>query len=112
MNKLTYEDCISLKNAGFPQPLVGKGFKKNGIECAYDVSKYIEFKEDYIYLPSLEEIIEQCGEGFDQLTRSIDQGGETYWWASSINPKLREFNADSPIIAVKNLYCALNPKKI
>lgn len=99
---MNYETALKLKNAGFPQT-TPSGNYRNG--------HYIVEGKETCYDPTLEELIEGCGEGFDRLwkvDKSYD-GGNTKWCATGSN----DFNdgcGPTPSEAVANLYLALNKK--
>lgn len=102
---LTYQDCQELKDAGFPQELNGDYVLVNGTkrEGFYDK----EFAG--VYCPTLEELIEECGERFVDLINSTKYESDVKWQANGENTDT-QFGS-SPIQAVKNLYCALNKTK-
>lgn len=93
MNKLTYQDCIELKEAGFQL-----------VPCHQNYKDSFQFPDGtYRAVPKLEELIDVCGDGFINLKKV---GG--LWEAYS---SLEDFHlGSSPIQAVKNLYIALNKK--
>lgn len=98
---ITYELAKQLKDAGFPQgissfnfiaddglPLVSHGYSWSG-ECAY--------------IPTLSELIEACGDRFDQLDK--DLGG---FHCRPCIGVCERYN--TPEEAVAKLYIALNKK--
>lgn len=95
MNKLTYEDCLELKDAGFPQNKYREGTKGAG-------PVYFE------YYPTLSELIEECG----ALSLFVLMKDHLGWSAGCGNDLLNGTKASgsSPEQAVKNLYIALNKK--
>jgi hypothetical protein len=115
MNKLTYQDCVELKDAGF------KSKSRTFILPDGTTYDWMEFKTGGVLLPSLSELIEECGLGFDKLyyrpTGQALDDGKGAWYARKAYPllyegiKVPDFRGQSPEQAVKSLYCALNPKK-
>lgn len=118
---LTYEDCKELKDAGFPQGesldnVIAYGtafaYLHNGNPSEELLNKYTNalkslkemYKDDkeYVYVPTLAELIEACGEGFFVLQRGVNNH-----WVASIGES-NHFLGDSPEQAVKNLWIALN----
>lgn len=98
---MTYEDALELKNAGFPQ--YGEGKKTGSINS--------EGRGEAIYIPTLEELIEACGDRFLQLEK-------IYVSNEFIALGLNELNyrpigkGSTPEQAVKNLWMVLNKKQI
>lgn len=92
---ITYELAKELKDAGFPQNILGK------------VDDWV------VRMPSLFELIESCGDNFDYLERGT-QGG---WYAYHENFGATEEEScddsghgSSPEEAVARLWLALNKK--
>lgn len=78
---MDYKLAKKLKDAGFPQKQeVCTGcVDSNGIESKYFQPFVKEgLEDDYAYLPSLQGLIEACGDGFFRLTKH--QG----FWSASI----------------------------
>lgn len=99
---LTYNDCKELKEAGFPYP-----DNWEDLMTLDDLSG-----RGKMYRPSLEHLIEACGDRFRSLT-NWGRVGELGGWnaiSESIDEKFISVYSDSPIQAVKNLYCALKTK--
>lgn len=130
MTPLTYQDALDLKKCGFPQKvLYGDTFwDTNNIQFQpYQIGNSDDMdkttggwnpalnrendtaKPAYVKVPSLGELVRECGEGFDSLSIAYDEG-KPYWWASASGEKIREFSGSTPEQAVKNLYCALHKK--
>lgn len=133
MNHLTYEECIELKEAGFPQGNaewywattwnIGDPFTyhKNAGSLQLD-------NKTTVAKPTLESLIDACGEDFESIERfeqGIDGKGLISFIAKMTDDAwdrvkgLTECGVkeccgqewgDSPIQAVKNLYVALNKK--
>jgi len=57
--------------------------------------------------PTLEELIEACGEDFERMTRGRDPVEEWNWYAHS-DSRRAEGHGDTPIEAVARLWLALN----
>lgn len=64
-------------------------------------------KTNWVVVPSLEELIEACGEEFYSLSKSFDRWVAVYG-TPGVATGLTE--GSSPIQAVASLYCALHPK--
>lgn len=73
--------------------------------------------EEYVHVPTLEELIEACGEKFFALEFVINggiDGKERLWWAYSrkeIVPEAYECGGSTHEEAVANLYLALHTEK-
>lgn len=105
---MNYSLAKELKDAGFPQDLfLGSHFySKDGIRWHENIEReatYGDCKE-----PTLEELIEACGDVFWTLTHSV---GYKQWYAeSSDNGTERQGYGESPAEAVARLWLALNKK--
>lgn len=98
---MDYSLAKRLKDSGFPQ-------------VGYPVGIGTEDNPETAVIPSLEEFIEACGEGYHNLERGInsyignwycnfyDDDGQTFWSSSGKTPKE----------AVANLWLLLNEKKV
>ena len=104
---MNYELALALKNAGFPQ-------EGNGI--SYDVLTSAGVYEDNVfrenvYYPTLEELIEACGDKFAELSRGNSQV-DAPWTASGFPIKLGNAGqGKTPLEAVAHLWLALNKTK-
>ena len=67
---------------------------------------YSDEVEEHFYEPTLEELIDACGDGFERLVRSVD-GKE--WRAYSKNASNQQ-TGKTPSEAVANLWLALQKK--
>lgn len=94
---LSYQTALRLKEAGFPQK-VRSVIVGNEDSFVPDPNHL----DGYIYSPTLEELIESCGERFDGLYR----GGELGWWAT--DGEGIKMDGDTATSAVANLWLALN----
>ena len=127
---MTYELALKLKEAGFPPPNEMKGFQSwcvdkmgraffrkserypDGHICQFIPGQMYD-AINYIYIPTLSELIEACGEDF-VLQRDKDKIFDYEWIAGT------GINADGEIqercygetneVAVANLYLALHNK--
>jgi hypothetical protein len=109
--KLTYQDALELKEAGFPQEQKkGHYIFPNETYRSENGDGSVHHDEDKCYQATLEELIEACGEEIVGMQRRLDGG-----WYVIANPFTAIENVplagDSLIQAVKKLYCALNPKR-
>ena len=118
---LTFETCMKLKSAGFPQK------KDTNLDVTVDYwlkegrFGFIWAKDDLplegCRIPTLSELIEECGDGFENLY----QYRATSKWACSVvesclgcNPEGWDEQGtigDTPEEAVANLYLALHNSK-
>jgi len=105
---MNYELALKLKEAGFPQ----KSSQKSRLEEAGFVTL-----SDSVYIPSLSELIEACGDGFDGLLKrenglweaGITGGAIGYCYVDDNSSSI--FGTGStPEEAVAHLYLALNQK--
>lgn len=94
------EICLKLKNAGFPYTRMGRvavRIKEAGTEW---------------FEPTLEELIEACGEEF--VLEKVNSGGLHQWTAGTFidrNGEIeRAFTAETSYEAVVKLWLALNKK--
>ena len=120
---MNYELCKKLKDAGFPQEPY-RGIKFCCCPC-YDGSnmdglclvKHVGGKAD-IKLPSLEELIEACGDKLDCLIQTYDKDLQGRGWFTKEAVKYRSIQGfdqlpvigkvyKTPVEAVANLYIAL-----
>lgn len=95
---MDYELASELRDAGFPQ--TGKG---NRIGPSDNL---IWRSSDRVYNPILSELIEACGNEFDNLSRFCPTG--TPWFQARGSGKLE--NGSTPEEAVARLWLALNKK--
>jgi hypothetical protein len=98
-----YELAKQLKDAGFPQE---HGIYKIRNVLVGDVS--FRFEDDAVYVPTLEELVEACGDKFWSLERDLDP--DEIWGAypaNEIGDGPRTFGS-SPAEAVARLWFALN----
>lgn len=89
---MTYELGKQLKDAGFPQ-------KENQVE------RYVgrPSEREYVYYPTLEELIERCGEEFVELTRITPS-----MWHSTSKAGWVIGKGPAPAEALANLWLLLN----
>lgn len=125
---LTYEQCKSLKDAGFPEPDPSKPYGDiNGLKSTNRDGHslliingywfFSEGKEKY-YIPTLSELIETCGDEFGGLQHWPAAPAKERWEAMSERIWVMEVGAENPQFecvvygptpeeAVCNLYLAL-----
>lgn len=61
---MNYELAKQLKDAGFPLiDEVGYAYNENKKLTAFHIAWTGDFRDDWIYIPTLEELIEACGLG-------------------------------------------------
>lgn len=104
---LTYQDCIELKEAGFPQ---GKSIWLYSSDELYQVRMYKgQFFGNELDAPTLEELISAIGRDFDMVRKVYDGSGELkYWMAECTNRTGICCEGFSSIQAVARLYIALH----
>lgn len=105
---MNYELAKELKEAGFPQKGLGRWVDDtNGIWS--DRPDY-DSKFAFAYFPSLEELIEACGEAFNDLQRPTSDTAERKWYALATAPTKPwpHGEGETPTEAVARLWLALN----
>lgn len=101
---MNYETALALEKAGFPQEGNGSWIcEKEGLHPGRE-------SEEDLYLPTLEELIEACGDESFVLGRSFDKCGRAGDWDAQVyDAKTRTIGTGStPNDAVANLWLALN----
>ena len=93
--RMDYDLAESLMDAGFPQ--IGKG------SLIGPLDKLVWRSGDRVYAPTLEELIEACGENFGSLDKQHDG------WLASANFNQNCF-AKTPAEAVARLWLALQKR--
>lgn len=111
---MDYDLAKKLKDAGFPQKN-GQAFggslveSERGLEFEFDGS-------ETVYTPTLEELIEACGDSFEVLeqrtnwSKTFEYRHPRDLWAAGCSPKHQIWYGSTPIEAVANLWLALHPK--
>lgn len=94
---MKYALAKELRDAGFPQG--GKG------TWTYPIDALVTWPSDRVYGPTLEELIEACGDRFYSL-KNLNMG----WQACTNNDHFCSGAAKSPTEAVARLWLALNKK--
>lgn len=92
---MEYELARQLKDAGFPQEGAGKRVA--------DPEKIFATREDFAYVPTLDELIEACGNRFEGLTR--DDNGI---WGGQANSMNTISLGSTPTETVARLWLSLN----
>lgn len=142
---MNYELALKLKDAGFPQKdnpeqqmlqEEGDPFPPNNrtMWIKYFNPEYVEkMREKIVYIPTLEELIEACGNGFTNLAliKSFPESLGRFWYEN--HPELKKleppfwvcswtengvndsadnwkYQGETPEEAVANLWLALNEK--
>jgi hypothetical protein len=96
---MDYSLANELKNAGFPQG--GRG------RWTVDPNRIVVRSEDRAYVPTLEELIEACGDDFHGIRR-LDGGTWRCTRFSELGVSIQ--NGKTPTEAVARLWLALNKK--
>lgn len=109
---ISFELAKRLKEAGLPQKSLGR-FKMwidpDGLVTDYTETQHL----DAIYLPTLSELIEWCGEEFISVNRAFDDEGVAQWYAVSQKmtiPSDDKLGFSTPEEAVAELGIALHTK--
>ena len=123
---LNYELAKLLKDAGFPQPDKPEGsFDSWTIRERYGENYYKTLEgeiikqhfspgqtylKELVFIPTLSELIEACGEEFDSLQRVNDDTGVYYWAKTMVSFAIggTEISGDTPEEAVAKLWIELN----
>ncbi len=100
---ITYELALALKNAGFEQSL--DSFQGYYMDDSDDIGTH------QVYIPTLSELIEACGDVFYTLIRVDRDYGETIFWVAKTYGARGHQEGETPEIAVANLYLQINYKK-
>lgn len=112
-NKMTYELAKKLKDAEYSQD------KKSGIYLHKSgplnlgkirIKDFSEVSEGMVYMPTLQELIEACGDDFPSLSKDYINGG---WMCNEpLDGDTGEITrGDTPEEAVANFWLTLNEKK-
>ncbi len=107
---MNYDLAKELMDAGFPQG--GKG------SWTHPRDAIVIRSHDRVYAPTLEELIEACGNKFGALYTSFDR--KNPWAASNQKPELIDWqnlqsihvNGATPTEAVARLWLALNARPV
>jgi hypothetical protein len=92
---MNYETAKQLEEAGYPQGGDGK--------WVAPLDKLVVRSSDRVYAPTLDELMEMCGKGFQALTLEEDGG-----WSCFGRNNDGLFEGSSPTEAVARLWLALN----
>ncbi len=141
MQQLSYTDCKTLKEHGFPQQkgnvwmFLKEKQNKNTKEWYVRQEQWKQWYHrnpkalaltgcEWYSCPTLEELIEACGEGFNSVRVNRYNENRGKWIAYHDDLLNRDparidiqalgmagFDGSSPSQAVASLYCALHPKK-
>lgn len=117
---LSYNDALELKERGFPQGdelYCACAFTTEEERKELDMDVVYDCQTERVYKPTLEELIESCGDKMVGLIKHDDGSG---WTAvkngdTLFTPDLKENDkalstGSTPSQAVKNLWIALNKK--
>ncbi len=109
---MDYDLCKKLKDAGFPQTGVGSNKRIFPDGSIQNYWLAFETKNPGVYIPTLSEMIEQCGDRIHGTSRYKDGILSKGWWTygtvnifDSFSTWFEGANLD---IAVANLYLALH----
>ena len=107
---IDYKLALALKEAGFPQKEEGLYItKENHLIKALAVHN----KKDLIYVPTLSEFIEACGDRFGELTKNYADWSAGGGKMNGVDEIAWEFEAkgETSEEAVANLWLKLNESK-
>lgn len=120
MDSLSYETAKELKEAGFPTFSSPSKAKMNGLWDYYEElrekgkeSKINMRRYERVVLPTLSELIEECGDKFEMLYRNVDDNGKTIKWCCAHIDLARDegvFCGKTPSEAVSRLWMKINKK--
>lgn len=101
---MNYELCKKLKEAGFDQGTKERCYLHDGVFVVLGKPYPSGWEERTIAYPTLEELIEACGETFFGVYRNIKRNKDKGWLASA---KDSEATGSTPEEAVANLWLSL-----
>ena len=106
---MNYKLAKQLKDAGYPQFYVA--FMLDYQKKDNHKGQHVLYDKELYYIPTLDELIEECGEKFGELTQ-----GNKKWIARSKDYLSYECSVEgqfgkTPWIAVAKLWLKLNEKK-
>jgi hypothetical protein len=115
-NNMNYELSKQLKDAGFPiqDGCIAEERHNSWVSPEGNFSYWNSGDED-VYVPTLEELIEACGEDFPLRLQSSYKRNDLYWQADNwghFTPNTRDIVSETgktPQEAVAKLWLALNP---
>jgi hypothetical protein len=104
---MNYKLATKLKKAGFPQE-----FKKGDWICYHGIESTMEktcdcYGDALYYYPTLSELIEACGDGFENLTLKNEKWLCNYFEDQEIVFESQDSEGSTPEEAVANLYLKL-----
>lgn len=107
---MDYELAKRLKDAGFPQGGDSDWYYLDGYKEP-DIRNMEDFYSEELYIPTLEELVEACGDKFSYLHQS-ERGWHAHSHADGTMNVYGQEGGDgkTPIEAVANLYLALYNK--
>jgi hypothetical protein len=101
---MNYELCKQLKEVGFPQNWKNDFYTSEGLIFRHPTNRHMI--GDEIYIPTLSELIEACGEDFE-LLRMVYKENEKYWIVQRHSTG-EFFYGSTPEEAVAKLYISLH----
>jgi len=113
---MNYELARKLKEAGFAYDkdldIRGEQASPSGKGSWLYGSKGVP-SDEMVYVPTLSELIEACGDRFHSL-HQMNDGSKIWWNAHGIENQFGKTSrsGDTPDVAVANLWLALNEKTI
>lgn len=108
---IRYELAKELKDAGFPQ---GGPKEPHCVQCN-ELALYTrcyDHEKEYVFHPTLSELIEACGETLQSLYNCGSAGWEAIREDDKYGDSKGFEKGSTPEEAVARLWLALNPKKI
>lgn len=103
---MNYETAKALKDAGFPQEIkIGGWFYHNFQMMQWCDPTHYKIKHDDICIPTLDSLIEECGDEFASLTKNSSE-----WLAQSYGIEISPGIGSTSFEAIAKLYLALHKK--
>jgi hypothetical protein len=97
---MKYDVAARLRDAGSPQGGHGSWIAPP--------DKIVLRSGDRVYVPTLEELIEACGEHFFVLNATSERGQPNPWYAAITNPNVVEATGATALEAVAKIWLALH----
>ena len=119
--RMTHKDCLELRDAGFPQSETEKIlYTVDSPSAEVNNKDYYALRSDdlgelpiseVLACPTLDELIAELGDEFHCLVHTVNEDEE--FWSVGKNKIVKEWQTStSPILAVKELYVAVNKDKL
>ncbi len=114
---MTYETALALKDAGFPLKKVSAPSDWDGNSIFFDGTTTLGGNKRAYLIPTLEELIEACGDEFmsinqnrDNATRKIVKGSKQFWATGLTGIRANHEEGATPSEAAARLWINLHKK--